>query len=36
MGVPAVCLGIYKGTGAHTRGEHMVMDSVDTGIRIIG
>jgi acetylornithine deacetylase/succinyl-diaminopimelate desuccinylase-like protein len=35
MGVPAVCLGIYKGVGAHTRGEHMVMDSVDTGIRIM-
>ncbi len=35
QGVPAVCFGIYKGVGAHTRGEHIFIDSIDTGIRIL-
>ena len=34
MGVPAVCLGLCEGRGAHTRGEWLEIDSLPTGAKI--
>ena len=36
MGVPAVCLGLCEGRGAHTRGEWLEIDSLPTGAKIAG
>ena len=34
LGIPAVCIGVYYGGGAHTRGEWVIKDSLDTGLEI--
>ncbi len=34
QGVPAVCLGLCRGSGAHTRGEWLEIDSLPTGAKI--
>lgn len=34
QGVPAVCFGVYLGEGAHTRGEHISISSLDVGMEI--
>ena len=34
LGIPAVCVGTYRGTGAHTREESVEKDSLKTGLRI--
>jgi di/tripeptidase len=34
MGVPAVCLGLCEGRGAHTRGEWLEIDSLPKGAQI--
>jgi di/tripeptidase len=31
MGIPAVCVGIVKGVGAHTREEYVEIDSIEPG-----
>ena len=36
MGVPAVCLGLCAGSGAHTRGEWLEIDSLPYGTKIAG
>ena len=36
MGVPAVCLGLCEGKGAHTRGEWLEIDSLPVGAKIAG
>lgn len=36
MGVPAVCLGLCEGRGAHTRGEWLEIDSLPAGAKIAG
>jgi len=34
LGVPAVCVGLYRGAGAHTREESMRIDSIPVGLKI--
>ena len=34
LGIPAVCLGVYMGCGAHTREERVEIVSIPTGMRI--
>ena len=34
MGVPAVCVGSYLGSGAHTREEKVRIDSISVGLKI--
>lgn len=34
LGIPAVCVGTYRGRGAHTREEYVEKDSLGTGFRI--
>lgn len=34
LGIPAVCIGVYYGGGAHTRGEWVIKDSLDMGLEI--
>lgn len=34
MGVPALCVGCYRGSGAHTRQEYVELDSLLPGLRI--
>ena len=34
MGIPAVCVGCYKGRGAHTRGEYVEIDSLLPGLKV--
>ena len=34
LGIPAVCVGTCRGTGAHTREEYVEKDSLKTGLRI--
>ncbi len=34
LGIPAVCVGTYRGAGAHTREEYVEKDSLKTGLRI--
>lgn len=36
LGVPAVCMGLCKGSGAHTRQEYLEADSLPTGAKIAG
>lgn len=36
MGVPAVCLGLCRGSGSHTRGEWLDIDSLPIGAKIAG
>lgn len=35
LGIPAVCVGCYEGSGAHTREEFIETSSVKTGVRIV-
>lgn len=35
LGIPAVCVGCYRGSGAHTRGEFIETDSVKIGVQIV-
>ena len=35
MGIPAVCFGVYKGKGAHTRGEWIDAESTKLGMKIL-
>ena len=35
VGIPSVCFGGYIGKGAHTREEHIMLDSMVTGTDII-
>ncbi|MBQ5746541.1 MAG: peptidase, partial [Clostridia bacterium] len=34
MGVPAVCVGTYRGWGTHTREEYVERASFETGMKI--
>lgn len=34
MGVPAICVGCYRGGGAHTRGEYVEADSLLPGLKL--
>lgn len=34
LGIPAVCIGVYNGGGAHTRGEWIEKSSLPTGLEI--
>ena len=34
LGVPAVCVGCYRGGGAHTREEYVELDSLPPGLRL--
>ena len=34
LGIPAVCIGVYYGGGAHTRGEWVKKDSLEMGLNI--
>ena len=33
MGIPAICVGCYEGTGSHTREEYIRTDSLQPGLR---
>ena len=35
MGIPAVCFGVYKGKGAHTREEWIDIESTKLGMKIL-
>lgn len=34
MGIPAVCIGVYKGSGSHTREEYIEKNSLETGLEV--
>ena len=34
LGIPAVCIGVYMGCGAHTREERVEIDSIPVGMKI--
>ena len=34
MGIPAIALGVYVGSGAHTREEKVLISSISTGLKI--
>ena len=34
MGIPSLCLGTYEGSGAHTREEYIVIDSLMQGYKV--
>ena len=34
LGVPSVCVGLYRGGGAHTREEYVWIDSIPVGLKI--
>ena len=34
LGVPSVCVGLYRGGGAHTREEYVWIDSIPAGLKI--
>ncbi len=34
MGIPSVCVGCVRSAGAHTRGEYLVEESLETGIAV--
>ncbi len=36
MGIPAVCIGLCDGAGAHTREEFIVESSVEDGVHVLG
>ena len=36
MGVPSICFGGYRGRGAHTREEYVVLESLIPGLKIVG
>jgi len=36
VGIPAVCLGVFLGAGAHTEGEYIYKDSLKVGLLIAG
>lgn len=33
MGIPSICVGCYRGAGAHTRGEYVEVDSLLPGLK---
>ena len=35
LGIPSVCFGGYLGKGAHTREEHIFLDSLAVGTKIV-
>ncbi len=35
LGIPAVCVGVYKGAGVHTREEYLVKESVKIGLNVL-
>ncbi len=35
LGLPAICVGVYKGAGVHTREEYLEKDSVKIGVNIL-
>ncbi len=35
MGIPAICVGVYKGAGVHTREEYLVKESVKIGLNVL-
>ena len=35
LGIPAVCVGVYKGKGVHTREEYLEKESVKIGVNIM-
>ena len=35
LGIPAVCVGVYKGAGVHTREEYLEKESVKIGVNIM-
>ena len=35
LGLPAICVGVYKGAGVHTREEYLEKDSVKIGVNIM-
>ena len=35
-GIPAICVGCYRGAGAHTRGEYVEIESLLPGLRFAG
>lgn len=34
LGIPAICVGVYDGGGAHTREEFVIIDSLPVGLKI--
>lgn len=36
MGIPAICVGCYRGAGAHTREEYVLIDSLLPGLEFAG
>lgn len=34
LGVPSICVGTYEGSGAHTRGEKVLIKSIPVGLKI--
>ena len=34
MGIPAICVGVYMGSGSHTREEYIEIDSIPIGLKI--
>ena len=35
LGIPAICVGVYKGAGVHTREEYLVKDSINIGLNVL-
>jgi len=35
MGIPAICVGVYKGAGVHTREEYLVKESIKIGLNVL-
>ena len=35
LGIPAVCTGVYRGAGAHTREEYIELSSLPAGFRMM-
>ena len=34
MGIPSVCVGSFRGAGAHTREEYVEIDSLEEGYKV--
>ena len=34
MGIPSLCISVYRGAGMHTREEYVELDSLSTGLEI--
>ncbi len=35
LGIPAICVGVYKGAGVHTREEYLVKESIKIGLNVL-